>query len=1195
MNNYYPGGRDIFKPVDPDIPGPGTYDVHSPEVTYKKYGFLSHGERFKEEKVEERVYESRALSRAGSQSRRNLASTMSAVRAEEARLKREIEYYQKTLQEQQTSAAKEARVLRDKMQQAEDKVKELLRERTEIKKRLTQREIDLRAKERECGMVAAQLEKQQQQVMANPKAEKQLRESAEQASQMCEKLKSTLDKARRNSEEDKRRIRKLELHMRKLEQEKEKCEVELKQMQEAEFPRQMQRLKRELRQQEEQYRERVRKLGVELQESKDLASRYMTELGEANVHVTALESEIQVLVERQKTRSSGTSKQLDAAMQQLEDTQARLTEVERISKQRTEESERLLDAARGHIDELQGEIARLEQEREQVQHEMQGRIHELTQDYQAAKREFETSVRGAGDERTKRLHDTQSRLERATQDVLELKAEVSELRGVLLQKEMAWKDQKLAFESDLQAAAADYEALQARMQEQRRLHDARIEAAEAQLLAKEQTWQRERTGILAKLDQAHKDAFRLRDALDIAEKDNAQTKADCEADVLRINQELSDARAELDAQQRKWDAEQREIMQTHTEEISALRDECTMLEQQLRDDRQSLEQQLQDAREEISEHVRSHDEQVNSLQEQLNDTQALLEQQVRENRSLETRIMEADAAAAERTDELEARLEEMRLEHAQALRSVDDKHAKELRELQARAENDRADAAELRDENEILNLRVRELEETNAQMSAECVQLHEMVDELEAGQTQADALAHYIQLLQQLDARYRAEKKQWAGERTELQERLARYRFREGMWATQIEHTENELAATEEARVHMVGQARAMYEELLQAWDEQAEQAEISLLLATAGTEPGEDPSELQDIAGLVRTVFVDGIRRAQNAQKERACVENTLQELKFMRVQGQIVETVGEMSQKHKAERHKLESDLEAARADYRKLHEVAASSRKQFEAQVSELESRISELTAVSALPQNNAAQLEAENAALSAQVKQLAALNADMDQRLEVFEISAADEHNELAQKIQMLESHNTHMTRLLEQCEVDMATNVQEINQMGQRIAELESERAILAEQSQFQIAWLKENYSKAYRDLDIVLNNDGGHSNLRQRIRYVESLKTQILGLKKESFEYARDRDRFKHQVQLLKSELNAYKEVGDVDASRVRSRMYSQTTAAAAARRNKPANDTQSRSTLGKRGAEVVSKALDDARQLRLQQMTIEE
>ncbi|KAJ1748656.1 hypothetical protein LPJ78_003852 [Coemansia sp. RSA 989] len=1078
------------------------------------------------------------------------------------------------------------------MQQAEDKVKELLRERTEIKKKLTQREIDLRAKERECGMVAAQLEKQQQ-VMANPKAERQLRENAEQASQMCERLKSTLDKARRNSEEDKRKLRKLELQLRKLEQEKEKCEGELRQMQEAEFPRQMQKLKRELWQQEEQYRERVRKLGVELQESKDLASRYMTELGEANVHVTALESEIQVLVERQKTRSSGTSKQLDAAMQQLEDTQARLTEVERMSKQRTEESERLLDAARGHIDELQGEIARLEQEREQVQHEMQGRIQELTQDYQAAKREFESSVRGAGDERTKRLHDTQARLERATQDVLDLKAEVSELRGVLLQKEMAWKDQKLAFESDLQAAAADYEALQMRMQEQRRLHDSRIEEAEAQLQAKEQAWQRERTGILAKLDQAHKDAFRLRDALDTAEKDNAQTKADCEADVLRISQELDEARAELDEQQQKWDMERRDLMQIHTEELSALRDECTMLEQQLRDDRQSLEQQLQDAREEISAHMRSRDEQVNELQEQLSEAQTMLEQQVRENRSLETRIMQADAAAAERADELEARLEEMRLEHAQVLRSTDEKHARELQELQTWAERERAAAEELREENSELNLRVSELEQSGAEMSAECEQLHEMVEELEAGQSQTDALAHYMETMQQLDSRYRAERKQWADERNELQERLVRYRFREGMWATQLEHTENELAATEEARMHMVGQARAMYEELLEAWDEQAEQAEIAFLLATAGSEPGEDPSELQDTAELVRHVFVNSIQRAQEAQKERACVENSLQELKFMRVQGQIVETVGEMSQKHKAERFKLESDLEAARSDYRKLHELAASSKKQFETQVAELESRIGELSAVSAFPQNNAAQLEAENAALSAQVKQLAALNADMDARLEVFEVSAADEQGEMAEHIQMLESHNSQMSRLLEQCEVDMATNVQEINQMGQRIAELESERAILAEQSQFQIAWLKENYSKAYRDLDIVLNNDGGHSNLRQRIRYVESLKTQILGLKKESFEYARDRDRFKHQVQLLKSELNAYKEVGD--ASRVRSRVYSQTTAAAAARRNQSAHNAQHMSALGKRGAEVVGKALDDARQLRLQQMSIED
>ncbi|KAJ2281353.1 hypothetical protein EV176_000519 [Coemansia sp. RSA 451] len=169
----------------------------------------------------------------------------------------------------------------------------------------------------------------------------------------------------------------------------------------------------------------------------------------------------------------------------------------------------------------------------------------------------------------------------------------------------------------------------------------------------------------------------------------------------------------------------------------------------------------------------------------------------------------------------------------------------------------------------------------------------------------------------------------------------------------------------------------------------------------------------------------------------------------------------------------------------------------------------------------------------------------------------------------------------MTRVLEQCEVNMATHVSDINAMGQRIAELESERAILAEQTQFQTTWLKENYAKAYQDLDAVLSHSG-HNNLRQRIRYVEGLKTQILALKKEGFECSRERDRFKHSVGLLKSELDAYKEVNDVEEFRA--------SRSAFARRNTLGRG-ETRARLAKKGAAVVGRALDDA--LRTQHMSI--
>ncbi|KAJ2537839.1 hypothetical protein EV175_006601, partial [Coemansia sp. RSA 1933] len=447
-----------------------------------KYGFLSQDERFKAERVDERGggygettnYGGRSLSRANSQtsSKRTMVgnTTMTALRAEETRYKRELEHYQKLLLQQQHDASKDAHRMGEKIKVSEEKINALLRDRTELKQRLLKRESELRSKEKERDLLAERFEKQQQAVSAagpsNPKTEKALRERSEAANAMCIKLKAALDKARQVNEEDRRKIRHLESNIRKLDQERESIENYIKQMKEQDYPRQLHRAEREMRIQEEQYRESVRKLEVSLQEAKDKTSRYMNELGEATVHATALENELQLAKERELDSATGQGKQLETALARLNMTQSRLTDLERLAKQKSEESDRMLKAANEHIGGLNSEITRLEEEREEVQREMQGKIRELMQDYKSAKREFQSSVKGADDERTKRLTDTQLRLEKATKETIGLKAELSELRGILLKKEMAWKDKQLELEGDLQAAASDFEAMQAQMDEQ---------------------------------------------------------------------------------------------------------------------------------------------------------------------------------------------------------------------------------------------------------------------------------------------------------------------------------------------------------------------------------------------------------------------------------------------------------------------------------------------------------------------------------------------------------------------------------------------------------------------------------------------------------------------------------------------------------------------------------------------------------
>ncbi|KAJ2906114.1 hypothetical protein GGI21_004081, partial [Coemansia aciculifera] len=398
--SHYAGGRDIFRATNSDHPPPGAYDVNSPENRYKKYGFLSHSERFKEDKESDDQQRygdgggpmSSSLARSNSRTSGDRGSggggvgktTLTMVRAEEVRLKREIEMYQKTLHEQQQENGRELRKISEKTRMAEDKIKELQRERSELKQRLLKRESELRAKDKEREVLAEQLDKQQGNPVGGPRSEKALREHADAASSMHAKLKATLEQARRVSEEDKRRVRMLEARIRKLEQEKSVAEGEVRQLDE--YPRQLAQVQRELRAKEEGYREDVRKLKVAQQEAGDRAARLMVELGESAVHNTALENELQLAREKQAEASRTAARQVDQARGQLEATQARLADLERLSRQRGEEAERVVGAAQEHVDELKAEIARLEEERLVVQREMQGTIRQLKTDYEDAKR-----------------------------------------------------------------------------------------------------------------------------------------------------------------------------------------------------------------------------------------------------------------------------------------------------------------------------------------------------------------------------------------------------------------------------------------------------------------------------------------------------------------------------------------------------------------------------------------------------------------------------------------------------------------------------------------------------------------------------------------------------------------------------------------------------------------------------------------
>ncbi|KAJ2821815.1 hypothetical protein GGI24_004107, partial [Coemansia furcata] len=777
---------------------------------------------------------------------------MTMIRAEETRLRREIEAYQKTLQEQQAESAREARRVNEKVRQAEDKVKDLLRERSDLKQRLLKRESELRAKDKERDLLADQLDKQT--VVANPRTEKALKEHADAANGMCAKLKTTLEQMRRVSEEDKRRLRAHEARIRKLEQEKEAAEGEVRQLDE--YPRQLAQAERELRAKEEGFREDVRKLKVAAQEASDRAARYMAELGESAVHNTALENELQLAREKQAEAARTSSRQVDAARAQLEATQARVSDLERLSRQRGEEAERTVCAAHEHVGELKAEIARLEDERTTVQRDLQGTIRQLNADYQDAKREFESTVKDADADRVRRLADAQARADRANAEALDLKREISELRGILLKKEMAWKDRRLELESDLQAAASDYAALQERLAESHDQFQTHVAGVEDRAAAREAAWAVERAGLAEKLDAAHKDAFRLRDALDALAKSEAQTRADAAADVARMAADVEKAREEAAKARTRWDEERREAARAHAAELAALRED----------------------------------------------------------------VAEADRAR----DDLEA------------------SHAEELAERDARL-------AEFEDALDS----VEELHAENAALHGEVSALREEVEELREDDGSADdlrdALAHYAALLRAVGDARRRDRGLWREERAALADRVCGLELRLGDACISREYLARVLGITDDARKHMVGEARAMYMELEDAADviygrmDVADELSADLQRALH-LEDDDSPVEcallVDETRAVVRRGFVDDLVRASEARVASAQAAADVSELRLMRVQGHVVEAVADISARHKLRVAELHEALEEARAESRLAHDAAAEDRKLHDARVAELE---------------------------------------------------------------------------------------------------------------------------------------------------------------------------------------------------------------------------------------------------------------
>ncbi|ORX70649.1 hypothetical protein DL89DRAFT_137039 [Linderina pennispora] len=473
-------------------------------------------------------------------------------------------------------------------------------ERRDLVQTITKREGTLRSKEREREALVEQLEKQQQLAQQAIGQQNALRDRSEAAGVISSNVKKAMDQMAQRIEEHKRHLRHTEAKLRKAELARHAAEEQLNKLSADDYPAQLRKARDELRAREERHGDDVERIKQLLSDEREAAAGYMKQLNEANVHATTLEQELLQARNSASNDSAELSKKLDISMAQHAKSRAQLSEFERRAAQRSEEASRQLKAATGVIEDLKAEVARLEREREEVQHEMKAKMRALNSEYKLAKHNFASSVKDADNERKRRLQDTQSQLELVTKEAVDLRAQLSELRSGLVKKEMAWKDERLEFENDLKAAAADFETMQERMDEKERVFQDRIKKLEDKTRKSEATWNAERNNLLGKLDAANKDGFKLREELASMRKDASKAKSTSQADVLRTTREMAQLRAGMDEREQRWEEERKQVAQEHDEIVAGMKEDYAALEQQLQDDKFTLESQLQEAQDELA-------------------------------------------------------------------------------------------------------------------------------------------------------------------------------------------------------------------------------------------------------------------------------------------------------------------------------------------------------------------------------------------------------------------------------------------------------------------------------------------------------------------------------------------------------------------------------------------------------------------
>ncbi|KAJ1677648.1 hypothetical protein EV182_005726, partial [Spiromyces aspiralis] len=314
MPNQTPVGRDVFRPTNTDVPGPGHYDVkQNDDNPYRRYGFISRSERFRQPKEDEGPGgDGTSIARPGSSlsqmsgGRQPLArsASMTAWKNEEAKLRKELEHYKDLYDKLRLQTSKEIQTLNARLQKIENQHQDAMVERSKLQTFIASKEATIRKLEQSQDLLKQNLEKSMHSsIMVNPRTQQRMQQRQEELEKLNQRLRKVSEKEKNEKEhllhdlellKDERQRLKLSI------KDANSIMAKLRKAHEDELCEYSKRLRRA----EDQYTDELNKMQQEITRLEERAKYYSDEHGKLRVRLAVADNELEI-VKEEAARKAG--------------------------------------------------------------------------------------------------------------------------------------------------------------------------------------------------------------------------------------------------------------------------------------------------------------------------------------------------------------------------------------------------------------------------------------------------------------------------------------------------------------------------------------------------------------------------------------------------------------------------------------------------------------------------------------------------------------------------------------------------------------------------------------------------------------------------------------------------------------------------------------------------------------------------